>query len=148
MEKEFVPYEQALALKELGFDEPCIAFYDAYNGDSHLFFKLRGKSHWLLRVINAIRNKQEQSVIETSQYHLEYLEGDNAVLAPLKQQAFSWFREKHGILIDFTSHTPTQYDFYILYLNETKYLTSGVYSSYGEMELACLKKLIEIVKNK
>jgi hypothetical protein len=23
MEKEFTPYEQALALKELGFDEPC-----------------------------------------------------------------------------------------------------------------------------
>ena len=26
MEKEFVPYEQALALKELGFDEPCFAY--------------------------------------------------------------------------------------------------------------------------
>jgi len=27
MEKEFVPYEQALALKELGFDEPCFSYY-------------------------------------------------------------------------------------------------------------------------
>ena len=27
MEKEFVPYEQALALKELGFDEPCFGWY-------------------------------------------------------------------------------------------------------------------------
>jgi hypothetical protein len=27
MNKEFVTYEQALALKELGFDEPCIAIY-------------------------------------------------------------------------------------------------------------------------
>ena len=27
MEKEFVPYEQALALKELGFDEKCGACY-------------------------------------------------------------------------------------------------------------------------
>jgi hypothetical protein len=27
MEKEFIPYEQALALKELGFDEPCIGYY-------------------------------------------------------------------------------------------------------------------------
>ena len=27
MEKEFVPYEIALALKELGFDEPCFASY-------------------------------------------------------------------------------------------------------------------------
>jgi hypothetical protein len=28
MEKEFIPYEQALALKELGFDKPCFGFYD------------------------------------------------------------------------------------------------------------------------
>jgi hypothetical protein len=27
MEKDFVPYEEALALKELGFDEPCFAVY-------------------------------------------------------------------------------------------------------------------------
>ena len=27
MEKEFIPYEQALALKELGFDEPCFGVY-------------------------------------------------------------------------------------------------------------------------
>ena len=27
MEKEFIPYEQALALKELGFDEPCFSYY-------------------------------------------------------------------------------------------------------------------------
>ena len=28
LETEFIPYEQALALKELGFDEPCFGFYD------------------------------------------------------------------------------------------------------------------------
>jgi hypothetical protein len=27
MSKEFIPYEQALELKELGFDEPCLAVY-------------------------------------------------------------------------------------------------------------------------
>ena len=27
MEKEFIPYEQALALKELGFDEECLRHY-------------------------------------------------------------------------------------------------------------------------
>jgi hypothetical protein len=27
MEKEFIPYKQALALKELGFDEPCLGWY-------------------------------------------------------------------------------------------------------------------------
>jgi len=28
MENEFTTYEQALALKELGFDEPCFGYYD------------------------------------------------------------------------------------------------------------------------
>jgi hypothetical protein len=27
MEKEFIPYEQALALKELGFDKPCFGHF-------------------------------------------------------------------------------------------------------------------------
>ena len=27
MNKEFVPYEESLALKELGFDEPCLAHW-------------------------------------------------------------------------------------------------------------------------
>jgi hypothetical protein len=28
MNKDFIPYEQALALKELGFDEPCYGWFD------------------------------------------------------------------------------------------------------------------------
>ena len=30
MEKEFVPYELALKMKELGFDEPCFGYYNHY----------------------------------------------------------------------------------------------------------------------
>ena len=35
MEKEFVPYELALKMKQLGFDEPCFRYYN-YNG-THFF---------------------------------------------------------------------------------------------------------------
>jgi len=28
MKNEFIPYEQALALKELGFDEPCLKIWE------------------------------------------------------------------------------------------------------------------------
>jgi hypothetical protein len=31
MNKDFVPYEQALELKELGFDEECFKFFDLNN---------------------------------------------------------------------------------------------------------------------
>lgn len=36
MEKEFVPYEPSLALKELGFDEPCFGYRD---GGGYLMIK-------------------------------------------------------------------------------------------------------------
>ena len=41
MEKDFIPYEEALALKELGFDEPCLAFYDGKNAESFYFNNIR-----------------------------------------------------------------------------------------------------------
>lgn len=36
MKKEFIPYEQALELKELGFDEPCLGNYA--DDDNHTLF--------------------------------------------------------------------------------------------------------------
>ena len=40
MEKEFIPYEQALALKELGFEEECLDFYD---DNKELFYNHENK---------------------------------------------------------------------------------------------------------
>ncbi len=67
MEKEFVPYELALRLGSLGFDEPCIAWYVS-------------KSYGLEygKVIKPDLIKE-------------------AVLAPLFSQAFRWFRENYNI---------------------------------------------------
>jgi hypothetical protein len=117
MEKEFLPYEQALELKELGFDEPCFTWYwddiGMYNG-------LEFGNH----------NKKL-----------------NIVSAPTFSQAFRWFREKYGY-------------YPLIEMNEQfkKWLSRfcnidgsicaiGVHSTYEEAELACLIKLIEIVKN-
>lgn len=70
MEQEFIPYEQALALKELGFDEKCFSFYDS---DGKLY--------------------------ESEGYYKKgYNVLDKEVIAPLFQQAFRWFREKYGYL--------------------------------------------------
>jgi hypothetical protein len=68
MEKEFVSYEIALELKQLGFDEPCIAFY---NG-RFLDFKI-----W-----NDDGFKEDPDIF---------------ISAPLYQQVFRWFREKYGV---------------------------------------------------
>jgi len=43
LNKEFIPYEQALALKELGFDEPCLGYYTIYSdGEVKLFTSDKG----------------------------------------------------------------------------------------------------------
>jgi len=129
MIKEFTPYQEALELKELGFDEPCFGFWDGYNGDSHLFFKPRVKYHWIVRLFSKTPN-----MISYTQGMLEYIEGEGSVLAPLFQQAFRWFRKpENGSL--------NHLDFMYEYLKDDS-------MSYEEAELECLKKLIEIVKNK
>ena len=37
MKREFVPYELALKLKELGFDEPCLFLYNSTDDDPKPF---------------------------------------------------------------------------------------------------------------
>lgn len=36
MNKEFVTYEQALTLKKLGFNEPCLSYYEGESFSHHL----------------------------------------------------------------------------------------------------------------
>ena len=69
MNKEFIPYQQALELKELGFDEKC---YRGYDKNEMLFYSEQENGH-----------------------ELNYNVGMN-VSAPLYQQAFRWFREKYN----------------------------------------------------
>jgi hypothetical protein len=128
LEKEFVPYEQSLALKELGFDEPCFAFY---NG------KFIQSTEFDFDSYNSINVGPHP-------------------LAPTFSQAFRWFREKYNLdswIQPFTSEKSNG----VLYLPDESYsyfiFKDGVwvddkvdFSEPEEAELACLIKLIEIAK--
>ena len=46
MKKEFVPYELAVKFKELGFDEPCLAYYEG-NELTHGMLNDIGKKRYL-----------------------------------------------------------------------------------------------------
>ena len=121
MEKEFIPYEQALALKELGFDEPCFAYYGEINGGEIMLFLKKNFDNQALHF-----------------------------LAPLYQQAFRWFREKRyrfNIVNDSTDINGNYY-YDVFFNGKFLFETDYIYKTYEEAELACLKKLIEIVKNK
>jgi hypothetical protein len=148
MEKEFTPYEEALALKELGFDEPCFGNYYKYL--EHEFNDPRSSTTFTFNEDNPIR-------LSTSFEHK-----DHALFlcaAPLYQQAFRWFREKHNLHSSFTRYRksivalhpaiyPSLYEVDIIDDKNNRNITVGEFNIYEEAELACLRKLIEIVKNK
>ena len=135
--KDFVPKKQALALKKLGFDEPCLMAYLGKEKEPYL--------------------KCDDTL------HLQAKDVLNPLKTPTYSQAFRWFREKHLI---FSSILPFQdiednvglcYYYCVIELyecsgedilcNETSLGASDSnFPSPEEAELECLKKLIEIVK--
>ncbi len=126
MNKEFIPYEQALDLKELGFDEPCFKKYIA-------------GCLWS----NPTTHETYQKIHPNS----------SDSLAPLYQQVFRWFREKY----DLVHRINRDGGYWIcaildLYDEEDQGAIEEFIDcypdTYEEAELACLIKLIEIVKNK
>jgi hypothetical protein len=132
MEKEFVPYEQALALKELGFDSKefisCV-FVDTDN----IFFESNGFCP------------------------------NSSIWAPTFSQAFRWFREKYELSCSIELTDNSRHYYYDFTISDSKnrdyndedcfdsckrIYDDGKFGKYEEAELECLKKLIEIVKNK
>ena len=132
MEKEFVTYEQALALKELDFDEPCFGRYD-------------GKGKYKGKIWYEMPNQ--------GQYTIPV--GD--ILAPTYPQTFRWFREKYDLRVWIESniksnHGILKFEYVIattnpIFLNNVFDDKSG-FKTYEEAEIACLNKIIEIIKNK
>jgi hypothetical protein len=117
LKKEFVPYTEALELKQLGFDEPCLASWNFYTRE----FNYNGQA--------------------------SIFSSEDVIQLPTFSQCFRWFREKHGYCSYIKEATKGTYRFYIEKFDE-KFFNSSPYKIYEEAELACLRKLIEIVKQK
>lgn len=130
MYKEFIPYEQALELKELGFDEECIGHFRG--GEVTLEPCLSG---WLSE-LECRKNFEENGE--------PYFE-DGYCSAPTFSQAFRWFREKYGIIHCVGKNI---HDYAFSVKSKIHIVEEYDYKTYDEAELACLKKLIEIVKGK
>jgi hypothetical protein len=124
MEKEFIQYTEALALKELGFDEPCFAYF-------------KDEEFQYPNPYEPFKNSEMKSW---------------CITAPLYQQVFRWFRENYGLEgISQRAEDKVWYKFSIyLYLEDGKRIRYGGYEylTSEEAELECLKALIEIVKEK
>lgn len=122
--KEFIPYEQALELKELGFDEECL------------------KYQWIDQDVSKwMHDSASPSSFHTQKY---WMEDDDlySISIPTFSQAFRWFREKYGLYphVEYVHNS----DFFEWYVSHKR----GVCKTYEKAELACLNRLIKIVKNK
>jgi hypothetical protein len=129
MESNFVPYQIAVDMKSIGFDELCFGWY-AHNG-----------------VYNGYSMKN------STMDELNMMK--NSCSTPLYQQAFRWFREKYGLFVspNVISYEDGPY-LWFFEINSTV-LPFGKdlgetddYKTYKEAELECLVKLISIVKEK
>lgn len=123
MEKEFIPYKQALALKELGFDRSCIGWYKSECSALSIGESWRsGKNS-----INAPLYSQAFRWFR-EKYNLLSTIYSNA-------SGFAW--EIHN-------NVGGTHRFQSEYSGDCE--DSGMFTTYEKAELACLIKLIESYK--
>ena len=128
MEKHFINYNQSLALKELGFGEPCFKYI--YTGDTG----------------NNVDRNEEVEPSKAKNYNADLL----CISTPLKSQVFEWGRKNHSIYSIISYYGKGQWNIEILDYkgNELIQIEDNTFWSYEEAESACIDQLIEIVKNK
>ena len=100
MEEQFATYEIALELKELGFDGPCLCYYDKN--------KILCRSLLEYPIINSKNG-----------FHAHW----NIIIEPIWQQVIDWFREKQNICINIE---PITFDDEPTYIFEIINLKNGM----------------------
>jgi hypothetical protein len=123
LEKDFAPHPEALELKQLGFDEPCFKFY-IETGE----------------LIPASYSKEGTVYPANSDLLPEW------TASPTYSQAFRWFREKHGMVFNLVGSVYYYPSVAFVFVDGSSEIELGEYDNYEEAELACLRKMIEIVK--
>lgn len=138
LEKEFIPYELALKLKNIGFDKvKCLCGFLDRNGVPTLKVQISGNTQF--------------NYFENQTYGF--------VLRPTFSQAFRWFREKYELFGEVLFVIPESGDLdgcktyvasvsTILDYKKNPMILKNHYPKYEEAEIACLEKLIEIVESK
>ena len=132
LEKEFVPYQESLALKKLGFDQPCFKYI--YIGSLAI-------------------NEDLYLEVEPSKA-INFNADSLSISQPTFSQAFRFFREEYNLLQNIsyvlkkTGGVQWFFDIKGINMTNNNILPHSEirFEIYEEAELACLRKMIEIVK--
>ena len=142
MEKEFIPYEQALCLKELGFEEKCLLTISWTNDKDYITGVPYEPSAY---ICGETKIKYDFSKLKENHkggYGFE-------MSVPLYQQAFRWFRKKHKLQAEILWRGDM--GCFCYKTGKFKYgshdFSKEDFKTYEEAELECLKALIKISKD-
>ena len=119
MEREFVGYKEAKQLRKLGFNDTCFAGYTK-----------KEKDLWVGYVDSQLGEQFNRD------YH---------ILAPTFSQAFKFFRDKYEQYYTIEGSKKERFQYFV-YTYGYEIKSEESFKTYEEAELACLVKLIEIVK--
>lgn len=144
IENLFIPFKEAKQLKKLGFDMECFGHFEneekilRISYESHPHIPEEHKDRPAMFIHDNRNSKNPQWMIT----------------APTYQQVFQWFREEHNLTSHIHWTVGGKWDYTIeksiprdlLDMSPIRYRVD--IETYEEAELACLRKLIEIIKKK
>jgi hypothetical protein len=127
LKKEFVPYNEALSLKKLGFDYLCFSLVT----ESNKFYGL---------------DLSDFDYLEDNQYTRCY-NGENCITTPTYSQSFCWFRENYKIMytVNYNNNDKWFGCFTKIGGDYSSDFTEN-FETFEEAQLASLNKLIELCK--
>lgn len=133
MQDQFVPYEVAFAMKELGFDGECFAFY---------YGKITEQPVFDMGLNLYTENRTNTGLVSKFK--------DGLCTVPLWQQAFEWFRDEHNIIAYPRYNRMAQYYSFdiLLSVQYSDIATTKFCDTFREAELDCLNMIIKILKEK
>ena len=143
MEEEFVPYEDSLRLKNLGFDDPCYSVY----GYNMIDYTENGMDRRLVS-LEEIKFTEGDFNMKKEIIRNSLLNGE--VCCPTYRQAFKWIREKYSFYPSILIDEKGKFRFTITTLGKGSREDNSPamrYDSYEECEISSLKHLISKVES-
>ena len=130
MKEQFVTYEIALKLKNLGFNEFCMGFFYSEHIDE----------------LSDISLGTTTKVVE------EMVNRFNCIKAPLWQQVIDWFREQYELSLELDASSNGLYNAHIYSITNSKFGYSVIVEipqlNYYEAREQAILKALELITNK
>lgn len=120
MKDLFLPYQQSLELRELGFDEICLTHY------------------WGENILNEAYGGWMKN--SSTKY----------VMAPTWEQAFKWLRENYNLigLVEGGYDNGKNIFTYVIWDGFKDNMIDEYFDTYEEAQLTCLNEIIKLLKTK